>query len=646
MGITDNLLMLVFSNLSIRRGERLLLEQFSAAIHAGQKVGVTGRNGTGKSTLFALIRGELAADSGDFQCPGKLDVAHLAQETPALAQRAIDFVMDGDPELRRVQQALAGAEAANDATAQAHAHDTLHAIDGYTAEARAGRLLSGLGFAPGDEDRAVAEFSGGWRMRLNLAQCLMARSDLLLLDEPTNHLDIDTVLWLAGELQRYPGTLLIISHDRDFLDRICTHTLHLEGSRGTLFNGNFSSAERQRAEQMMQQARVYAAQKKRIEHLESFVRRFKAKATKARQAQSRVKQIEKIQLVEPAHWSSPFSFAFREPERLPSPLLAAEQLRAGYTGAAPILEGVWFSLEPGDRIGVLGRNGAGKSTLIKTIAGSLPALGGRLQPDERLRIGYFHQHQVDALHGEQSPMAHLQAISPEVREQELRDYLGGFDFRGDRVYEAIAPFSGGEKARLALAILVWQRPNLLLLDEPTNHLDLDMRHALELALLEFSGAMILVAHDRHLLSSCSDRFWLVGKGRVEEFDGDLDDYERWLAQEAGASSGTPSAATRADPAGAADEAGLSAAERRRLGAQLREREKPLRDALKRAEKDMDRQQQALQRLEGALADPALYTQDPSRARDLAREQGECRKALEEAEARWMEAAEALESARV
>lgn len=634
--------MLVFSDLTIRRGPRILLEHFTGAIHTGQKLGVTGRNGTGKSTLFALIRGELSPDSGDFQRPQKLDISHLAQETPALGCSARDFVLDGDAELRRVQAALAEAETRHDVGAQAKAHEILHAIDGYTAEARAARLLAGLGFAKGDEHRPVADFSGGWRMRLNLAQCLMARSQLLLLDEPTNHLDLDTVLWLASELQRYAGTLLVISHDRDFLDAFCTHTLHLERQTGTIYSGNYSECERQRAEHMAQRAREYEAQRKQLAHLEKFVDRFRAKASKARQAQSRVKQMERIQRVEPAHWASPFSFSFRTPEKLPSPLLQAEEMAAGYAPDQPILTGVQLSLEPGDRIGVLGRNGAGKSTLIKTIAGSLSALQGRLQRDERLKIGYFHQHQVDALDGSKSGMALLSAVAPGTREQELRDFLGGFDFSGDRVFEPIADFSGGEKSRLALALLVWQKPNLLLLDEPTNHLDLEMRHALELALLEYAGAMILVAHDRHLLTACSNEFWLVADGHMQVFDGDIDDYERWLSREAG-SSGVRSAENQAEPESPGKQASVNPAERRRLAAQQREREKPLRKALKEAEKRMEKLQTGLEALEQQLADPELYSADDGRARELVRQQGEHRKALNDAEQQWMEAAEALES---
>ena len=627
--------MLVFSELALRRGQRLLPQNFSAAIHAGYKVGVTGRNGTGKSSLFALIRGEVGADAGEFQRPARMEIAHLAQETPALARAALDFVMDGDAELRATEARLAAAEASQDAAGQARAHEQLHAIDGYTATARAARLLVGLGFAASDGARPVSDFSGGWRMRLNLAQCLMARSDLLLLDEPTNHLDLDTVLWLATELQRYPGTLLVISHDRDFLDAFTTHTLHLERQSATLYNGNYSSCEQQRAEHMRQREREYAAQKKRLAHLQKFVDRFKAKASKARQAQSRVKQIERIQLVEPAHWASPFSFDFGTPARLPSPLLKAEALRCGYGPEAIIVDDARFSLEPGDRIGVLGRNGAGKSTLIRTIAGELGAVGGKLMRDERLVVGYFHQHQVDALNPGRSCVQHLAALAPEVREQELRDYLGRFDFRGDRVFEPVGGFSGGEKARLALALLVWQRPNLLLLDEPTNHLDLEMRHALELALLDYAGATIIVAHDRHLLSACSDRFWLVAEGRLRDFDGDLEDYAAWLARGGDQPVGAP---------GAAPAVG-NAADRRRAAAARREQERPLRAALQRAERAMEQLQQQLEHYEKEMSDPALYSAQPERAQGLARAQGECRKQLEQAEADWLEAAETLEAYR-
>nr|MBV6630465.1 ATP-binding cassette domain-containing protein [Oceanococcus sp. HetDA_MAG_MS8] len=630
--------MLVFSDVTIRRGSRVLLSDFTAAIHAGQKVGVTGRNGTGKSTLFALIRGELSADKGEFVRPQRLSIAHLAQETPALPQSALDYVLDGDAELRRIQNALATAEAAQDAQAQAQAHEQLHAVDGYTAPARAARLLAGLGFADAAMRKPVADFSGGWRMRLNLAQCLMCRSELLLLDEPTNHLDLDTVLWLAQELERYSGTLLIISHDRDFLDGFSTHTLHLERATATLYTGNYSASEAQRAEQMRQQAKEYEAQKRRLGELQRFVDRFKAKASKARQAQSRVKQIEKIQLVEPAHWASPFSFAFAPPERLPSPLIQAEQLRCGYLDGQAIIDGARFSLEPGDRVGILGPNGAGKSTLVKTIAGQLPAQGGKLERDERLSVGYFHQHQVDALQSDWSPIKHLQDLAPMEREQSLRNFLGGFDFHGDRVFEAVGDFSGGEKARLALALLVWQKPNLLLLDEPTNHLDLEMRHALELALLDYPGAVILVAHDRHLLATCCESLWLVHDGALAVFDGDLDDYARWLQRNS-------ATGDKAGPSAKAENSAPSAAERRRLAAEQRQREQPLRKAIKQAEQQMQTASTHLTTLEQELADPELYSADPSWAADLAREQGEWRKRLEAAEERWMMAAEELEALR-
>lgn len=630
--------MLVFSDVAIRRGSRLLLTDFSAAIHAGQKVGVTGRNGTGKSTLFALIRGELVADRGEFVRPQQLSIAHLAQETPALPQSALDYVLDGDAELRRIQAALAQAEAAQDAQGQAQAHDQLHAVDGYTAPARAARLLAGLGFAADAMQRPVADFSGGWRMRLNLAQCLMCRSELLLLDEPTNHLDLDTVLWLAQELERYSGTLLIISHDRDFLDVFCTHTLHLERASATLYTGNYSSSEAQRAEHMRQQAKEYEAQKRRLGELQRFVDRFKAKASKARQAQSRVKQIEKIQLVEPAHWASPFSFGFAQPERLPSPLIQAEHLRCGYLSEQPVIDGARFGLEPGDRIGILGPNGAGKSTLVKTIAGSLAPLGGKLVRDERVQVGYFHQHQVDALHAEWSAMQHLQELAPKEREQSLRDYLGGFDFQGDRVFEPVGGFSGGEKARLALALLVWRKPNLLLLDEPTNHLDLEMRHALELALLDYAGAVILVAHDRHLLATCCEDLWLVHAGTLQVFDGDLDDYSRWLQRNTAGATKPSRAEKTGDPA-------PSAAVRRREAAEQRQREQPLRKSMQQAEREMHAVSAHLTTLEQELAQPELYSAQPERAAELAREQGEWRKRLEAAEERWMLAAEELQALR-
>lgn len=630
--------MLVFSDVAIRRGSRLLLSDFTAAIHAGQKVGVTGRNGTGKSSLFALIRGELAADRGECVRPQRLAIAHLAQETPALPQSALDYVLDGDVELRRIQSKLAAAERAQDAHGQAQAHEQLDAVDGYTAQARAARLLAGLGFAADVMQRPVADFSGGWRMRLNLAQTLMCRSELLLLDEPTNHLDLDTVLWLAQELERYSGTLLIISHDRDFLDSCCTHTLHFERASATLYTGNYSSSEAQRAEQMRQQAKEYETQKRRLGELQRFVDRFKAKASKARQAQSRVKQIERIQLVEPAHWASPFSFSFALPERLPSPLIQAEHLRCGYADAHVIVEGARFSLEPGDRVGILGPNGAGKSTLVKTIAGSLGPVGGKLVRDERLSVGYFHQHQVDALQADWSPIRHLQDLAPAEREQSLRDFLGGFDFHGDRVFEAVGGFSGGEKARLALALLVWCKPNLLLLDEPTNHLDMDMRHALELALLDYAGAVVLVAHDRHLLATCCEDLWLVHDGTLQVFDGDLDDYARWLQRHSASGGKAAEAAGAAAPA-------PSAAERRRQAAEQRQREQPLRQRIKQAEQDMHTLSAHLTTLEQELAKPELYSAQPERAAELAREQGEWSKRLEAAEERWMVAAEELEALR-
>ncbi len=626
--------MLNFTNVALRRGPRLLLEGFSLTVHPGQHLGIVGRNGTGKSSLLALVQGEISPDAGEFTLPRGLRMAHVRQETPALALSALDFVLDGDAAWRSLNQELVEAEQAGDGTRLAALHERLHAIDGYTAPARAARLLYGLGFAAGDEHRAVRDFSGGWRMRLNLAQALMSPSDLLLLDEPTNHLDLDAVLWLQGHLAAYPGTLLLISHDRDFLDAVTSHTLHFERGQATVYTGNYSSCESQRAQRLAQQASRYQAEVRRVEQLQAFIDRFRAKASKARQAQSRVKQLKKMQVNAPAHWEDPFRFAFAGPERMPSPLLKLEHLRVGYADKL-LIDGFSLSIEPGDRLGLLGRNGAGKSTLLRTLAGLQAPLGGKYQADRNLRLGYFAQHQVDSLKLDQSGMAHLQRLNPEARDQELRDFLGGFDFHGDRVFEPIAPFSGGEKARLALALLVYQQPNLLLLDEPTNHLDLEMRHAVELALQDFPGAVLLISHDRHLMASCCDELWLVDDGACQPFDGDLDDYARHLKERL----------RREDEgeSGAAEATGrVSAREQRREAALIREQQKPLRDALRRLEKEMGQLEARLADLEQELGDPDLYQRDAARAAELARIQGESRKRLEQVEHEWLELSEQLQ----
>ncbi|CAG7857835.1 partial putative ABC transporter ATP-binding protein YheS, partial [biofilm metagenome] len=522
--------MLNFKNIALRRGARVLFSGASFTIHKGDKVGFTGANGTGKSSFFALIRHELHADEGEFTYPPNLEMAHVAQETPAVTCSAIDYVMDGDRELRQLQQHLAAAEANHDGLKQAELHTKLDTIGGYSANARAARLMDGLGFKPGQENQTVASFSGGWRMRLNLAQALMCRSDLLMLDEPTNHLDLDAVIWIQEWLGRYDGTLLLISHDRDFLDQITDHIVHIEHNKAEIYTGNYSAFETLRAEKLAQQQSAYQKQQREIAHFQSFINRFKAKATKARQAQSRIKALERMEIIAMAHVDSPFDFSFSNPGRMPNPLLQLEKVDVSY-GQATVLQTINLNITPGDRIGLLGPNGAGKSSLIKVLANELmPSTGVRLAADA-LKIGYFAQHQLEQLRLDESPLWHLQKLDPKATEKELRNFLGGFDFRGDKVLEPVQPFSGGEKARLVLALLVYQNPNLLLLDEPTNHLDLEMRQALSVALQDYEGAIVLVSHDRHLLRTVADQFLLVSDKQCRPFDGDLDDYRLWLSEQ-------------------------------------------------------------------------------------------------------------------
>ncbi|MGD8484007.1 MAG: ATP-binding cassette domain-containing protein, partial [Thioalkalispiraceae bacterium] len=519
--------MLNFDQLSLRRGPRELLHDVSCVIHHGQKVGITGANGVGKSSLFALIRGQLQADSGDFALPANTVIAHVAQETPALDRPAIDYVIDGDQQLRDIEQRIRHAEQQHDGEQLAHLYAELESIDGYSANTRAAKLMQGLGFSSAQQHTPVTDFSGGWRMRLNLAQALMCRSDLLLLDEPTNHLDLEAVLWLEDWLRSYPGTLLLISHDRDFLDRITTHIAHIEQGTLTLYTGNYSAFEIRRAEQLANQQAAYEKQQREIKHMQSFVDRFRAKATKARQAQSRLKALQRMEVISQAHVDSPFHFQFKQPDKLPDTLLQLDEVNIGYADT-PILGKVTLSIRQGDRLGLLGYNGAGKSTLIKLLAGELSAQGGEIKTARDLNIGYFAQHQLEQLDGEASPLLHLQRLDPKATEQSLRNFLGGFGFGNDMAVSKVAPFSGGEKARLVLAMIVYQKPNLLLLDEPTNHLDLEMRHALSVALQDYVGAMLIVSHDRHLLRSVTDSLLLVADGRVSPFDGDLDDYRQWI----------------------------------------------------------------------------------------------------------------------
>ncbi len=640
--------MIQFRNLRLARGAKILIDSATLQIHPGWKVGLTGANGSGKSSLFALLRDELHPDRGDFDRPPGWVVAHVAQETPAIARPAIEYALDGDRELRDIEVRLAAAEAAHDGVAIGELHARLAEIGGYAARARAAALLDGLGFSSTEVERPVADFSGGWRMRLNLAQALMCRSDLLLLDEPTNHLDLDAVLWLEQWLRDYRGTLVLISHDREFLDACVGHIAHIENQSLTLYAGGYSDFERQRAERLSQQQALFEKQQREIAHIESYIRRFRAKATKARQAQSRIKALERMERIAAAHVDTPFTFSFRDCPAAPDPLLQIEDGAVGY-GERPVLESIALTLRPGERVGLLGRNGAGKSTLIKLLAGELGLSAGTRTDGKGLATGYFAQHQLETLRADESPLQHLLRLDPSVREQELRDYLGGFAFRGDTVGAnavtgATTPcgtFSGGEKSRLALALLIWRRPNLLLLDEPTNHLDLEMRHALTLALQDFEGAMVLVSHDRALLRATCDRFLLVDGGRVEPFDGDLEDYRDWLVQRRAVAD----AAARC-PDQSADKANRkvgreqAAADRQaRLAAR-----RPLVKERDQLERKLSGWQAELGLLDQRLADPALYGEsDSARVQDLLRRHAELTAWIESAEERWLELEDALDA---
>ena len=632
--------MIAFRNFALRRGGRLLLEGVDAALHDGWKIGVAGRNGSGKSSLFAAILGEVEADAGALDVPAGLRIASVAQETPALADRAIDYVLGGDIELAAALADEARAQTDGDHAAAASAHQRIDAIGGYDGRARAGRLLHGLGFKPDDHEKTVAEFSGGWRGRLNLARALMAPSDLLLLDEPTNHLDLDAVLWLEQWLRRYPRTLMVISHDREFLDGTVDHVLHLEQGAARLYAGNYSDFERQRAERLHQQQAAFAKEQTERAHLQSFIDRFRAKATKARQAQSRVKRLEKLSGTEAVRVERAFEFRFPEPERLPQSMLKLEHLDAGYcfsplpSGEEPkVLSNVRFAVQAGDRIGLLGPNGAGKSTLVKTLVGDLPLLAGERTAHKDLSIGYFAQHTVENLRAGETPFDHLRDLAPGTSPQTLRDWLGKWHFAGDRAFEAVDGFSGGERARLALALIAWGKPNLLVLDEPTNHLDLDMRGALADALNDFPGALVLVAHDRHLLGLVCDSFWRVADGVVESFDGDLEDYARWLRTRGGepAERGDAKAQT-ADPR-----------ERRREAAAERERQRAQRKQLEKIETRVAKIDAALSALQERLADPAIYTGPTAVLADIGREQNALREEKAVLETEWLARYEAMES---
>ena len=618
--------MILLRNLTLARAGRPLLEGVNLSLHVGQKVGVTGANGCGKSSLFALFTGELHQEAGDLELPPRWVIAHVGQGTPALATGALDFTLDGDAALRRIEADLREAEDKHDGEAIAHLHMDYGHIDGYSARARAAALLHGLGFADADFGRPVAEFSGGWRVRLNLAQALMCRSDLLLLDEPTNHLDLDAVIWLEGWLRAYRGTLLMISHDRDFLDAVVSHIAHIEGRRLKLYTGNYSFFERARAEQLALQQAMYVKQQREVAHLKSYIERFRAKATKARQAQSRIKALARMEEVAAAPVDTPFEFRFFEPVGSPDPLLMLEDAAAGY-GDVAVLRGLTLTLRPGERLGLLGRNGAGKSTLIRLLAGEAPPLAGIRREGKGLKIGYFAQHQLEQLRPDESPLWHMNHLDPRTRDQDFRNYLGGFNFHGEMATAKVGPFSGGEKSRLALALLIWQKPNLLLLDEPTNHLDLEMRHALTLALSEYEGAMVLVSHDRHLLRTTCDSLCLVSDGGLKPFDGDLDDYRKWLDQPQEAKAG----------------AKVSPQETAKTAAPRRANDRNLSREIEQLERRMAQLTEEKARLDARLADPAIY-QSPDKAalqKSTAR-QADLVRLLGEAEEKWLALHEALE----
>ncbi|MFB1015422.1 MAG: ATP-binding cassette domain-containing protein, partial [Alteromonadaceae bacterium] len=598
------------------------------------KVGLVGANGCGKSSLFAALLGELQPDTGDLSMPASWSVATVRQETPSLEKSALDYVMDGDKEFRQLEQELTKARVDDDGNREATLINKIDSINGYSLPARAGELLHGLGFLQPQLSNAVKDFSGGWRMRLNLAQALISRADLLLLDEPTNHLDLDAVIWLQRWLKRFTGTLVLISHDRDFLDTVIGQILHIEHKKAKLYTGNYTAFERQRAEHLAQQDVQYQKQIKEAAHLTAFVDRFRAKASKAKQAQSRLKRLEKLPDLAPAHVDTQFTFRFEKPETLPYPLLALKQSECGYNPETIILKNVALTLVPGSRIGLLGRNGAGKSTLIKSLAGELLLQKGERYCAQELKIGYFSQHQLEQLHRTSSPIDHIVRAKPEVTELQARSFLGRFGFSGDQALSPIETMSGGEKARLVLALIVQEKPQLLLLDEPTNHLDLEMRQALVLALQDFEGAMILIAHDRFLLESCVDEFYLIANGQVSDFDGDIDDYQQWLTDE-------KKQITKSNKT--VNENTVDKKQVRKEQAELRKKAAPLRKQADKLEKQMHQWQDELNQVEVSLSTSEIYQSEyKTKLTQLIKQQAQLTGKIEENEMHWLELEEQVE----
>jgi ATP-binding cassette subfamily F protein 3 len=623
------------TDLSLDRGAKNLITGSSFTIHPNHKVGLVGSNGCGKSSLFAALLGELSPDAGNLSMPSTWEIATVKQETPSLEQSALDYVMDGDKEFRQLEQQLDQARAKDDGNLEATLINKIDTINGYSLPARAGELLHGLGFLQNQLANPVKDFSGGWRLRLNLAQALISRADLLVLDEPTNHLDLDAVIWLQRWLKRFTGTLVLISHDRDFLDTVIGQILHIEHQRAKLYSGNYTSFERQRREHLAQQDAQYQKQQKEAAHLTAFVDRFRAKASKAKQAQSRLKRLEKLPDLAPSHVDSQFTFSFEQPDSLPYPLLSLTESQCGYNEQTIILNDVGLTLVPGSRIGLLGRNGAGKSTLIKSLAGEITLLNGERYCAQELKIGYFSQHQLEQLHSGSSPVDHIIRAKPTLGEPQARSFLGKFGFSGDQALESVNTMSGGEKARLVLALIVLEKPQLLLLDEPTNHLDLEMRQALVMALQDFGGAIILIAHDRFLLESCVDEFFLVANGQVSDFSGDIDDYQNWLNDDKKqAVSGNKNAT---------DNKGVDKKQLRQQQAELRKKSAPLRKEADKLEKKIHQWQEELTQIEALLSDSDIYQSErKSELTIQLKLQASLKEKIEDNEMHWLELAEEIE----